>query len=141
MVFDHNSSHALHVQLTKSMISSFISFTIDFSILTFSVEILGLYYMVGGILGFISGTTLSYFLSIRWIFPVKKYSNKYAEYSLFIVIGVFGLALNMLALWFFTSVAGVYYLISRIIGGTLIFFFNFFLRKIILFTKSRQSKP
>ncbi len=141
MAFSHFPSHALHVQLTKSMVSSFIAFALDFAILTFSVEILGLYYLTGGFLGFTCGTTLSYFFSIRWIFPVKRYSNKYTEYSLFFIIGVIGLALNILSLWFFTSIVEIYYLVSRLIGGTLIFFFNFFLRKILLFTNSGKSQP
>ncbi len=129
-----------HVQLLKSVVTSSISFALDFSILTISVEVLGLHYLLGGILGFITGTTLSYILSVTWVFPYKTIKNKRMEYGLFTGIGLFGLLLNILFLWFFTDIAEIHYLISRPIGAFIVFFISFFLRKKFLFSKKRKEK-
>ncbi len=134
-----NNPDKTHVQLIKSVVTSSVSFALDFSILTFSVEVLGLYYLLGGILGFITGTTLSYILSVTWVFPYKTVKDKRMEYSIFTGIGLLGLLLNIFFLWFFTDVAGFYYLISRPIGASFVFFISFFLRKKILFSKKNHS--
>lgn len=103
------------------------------------MEVLGLYYLIGGTAGFLAGTSLSYFLSVKWVFPYKSLEDKKKEYSIFTGIGLLGLLLNIFFLWFFTDVAGIHYLISRPIGASFVFFISFFLRKKILFSKKYHS--
>ncbi len=55
------------------------------------------------------------------------------EYGLFVFVGVVGLGLNELLLWMFTDALGLYYLLSKVIGASLVFFWNFGMRKALLF--------
>ena len=124
------------IQFIRSVISSTLSFLIDFLILITLVEKFHIYYVLGGIAGFITGTTVLYFLSIFWIFSTRRIKNTYLEYIYFIILGIIGGSLNILLLWLFTDKFNVYYMFSRIIAASIVFFFNFLSRKILLFTKS-----
>ncbi len=114
------------------MASAF-AFSIDFGILTFFVEIVHLHYLISATIGFIVGTTITYLLSILWIFPRRSLSNQQMEYGLYLSIGVVGIGLNLLLMWIFTDLIGVFYMLSRIIAGTTVFFWNFLSRKYLLF--------
>jgi putative flippase GtrA len=55
------------------------------------------------------------------------------EFLIFAVIGLVGLGLNEGIIWSFTDLAHFHYLISKIISAIVIFSWNFFARKRILF--------
>lgn len=118
----------------KSIVSSNLAFAVDFGILAFFTEILKIYYLVSAAIGFIVGTSISYTISILWIFNKRVFRYKTLEYGLFVLIGVIGLGANELLIWFFTERIHIHYLLSKIVAGAIVFFFNFFSRKYILFT-------
>jgi hypothetical protein len=59
--------------------------------------------------------------------------NRNLEYWLYIFIGLSGVGLNELFIWLFTDQLHIYYLISKILAGSTVFFYNFFTRKYLLF--------
>ena len=122
------------IHLIRSIISSSVSFMIDFLVLILLVEKYHIYYIISGIAGFIAGTSVLYFFSIFWIFNTRRIENTYLEYIYFIILGVIGGCLNILLLWIFTDKLNIYYMFSRMIAASTVFFFNFLSRKILLFT-------
>jgi len=57
------------------------------------------------------------------------------EFVIFVLIGIVGLFLNEFVIWIFTEVIFmIHYLYSKVISAFLIFLFNFYLRKKILFS-------
>lgn len=124
---------AAHVQLFRSILSSNISFALDFLLLLFLVEVCGLYYIIASVMSFIAGASLSYILSVLWIFNKRAIADKRLEFFLFLAVGGVGVGLNSLFLYIFTEFVGLHYLLSKIVSASLVFFFNFFSRKVILF--------
>jgi putative flippase GtrA len=120
-------------ELFKSILSSIVSFALDFSIFLFLTEVVGLYYVVSSAVGFVAGTSLSYVLSVYWIFAKRKFAHTRLEFFIFLGVGLIGVGLNSLLLYIFTEYVGIYYAVSKIISASIVFFFNFFSRKIILF--------
>ncbi len=127
-------AHRVITQLLKSVAASLAAFAIDFAILVALTEAAGLHYLLSAGVSFLIGTTVSYVLSIAWVFPVRRFSSKAAEYLLYIAVGAVGLALNEALLWVFTEAAGIFYMASKVIAAALIFFWNFGARKLILFS-------
>jgi putative flippase GtrA len=98
-----------------------------------------------------SGTALccTYFLSILWVFKKRSVKKARYEFLIFIVIGVIGLLFNFLFVWFFADI--VFYhcfiidpkqlriLIAKVIATVIVFFWNFFIRKILLFKEKDYS--
>ncbi|MCK5153541.1 MAG: GtrA family protein [Spirochaetales bacterium] len=136
LFFEKNND--IRSNLFRSIIASAVSFLLDFVILICLVEIFNIYYLIAGATGFITGTTFLYFLSITWIFQTRNVNNKIYEFMIFILLGFIGGSLNTLFLWLLTDKIEMFYMLSRIAAATLIFFFNFTARKIILFTKTNN---
>lgn len=125
-------------ELLLSMAVSAVSFALDFGSLALLTEVFSLHYLLSAGVAFTLGTTLSYALSVRLVFGSRRLGSRALEYALFVLIGAVGLALNEALLWLFTERIAVHYLLSKIIAGAMIFFWNFGARKLILFRKSPQ---
>ncbi|MDR2556708.1 MAG: GtrA family protein [Bacteroidales bacterium] len=105
----------------------------DMLILYMLVELAGMHYLVANSIAFIAGTVLNYTLSILWIFTSRGDYSRKKEFILFCIIGAIGLALNSLFMWIFTDGFGIFYMMSKIITVILVYIWNFFSRKYILF--------
>jgi putative flippase GtrA len=121
------------VHLLRSIFSSNIAFSVDIGLLALLTEVFHIHYLISAGVGFIIGTTVSYILSIYWVFDRRRLQNKHLEYWIFILIGLTGAGLNEILIWFFTEHVHIFYLFSKIISGSTVFFFNFFTRKYVLF--------
>lgn len=120
-------------QLLRSVAVSLLAFAADFALLVLLTEAAGLHYLISACISFLAGTTVSYALSVTWVFPVRRFSSKSVEYVLFIAVGAVGLGLNEALLWVFTEPLGIFYMASKVIAAALIFFWNFGARKLLLF--------
>ena len=121
------------IHIIRSIFSSSLGFAVDFGMLAFLVEILGMYYLVAASISFAAGTTVTYILSVKYIFPNRNIRDKKLEFLLFMAVGAAGVLLNGVLLWAFTEHAGAHYLLSKIFAATIVFFWNFFARKLLLF--------
>jgi len=111
------------------------AFAVDFGLLFVFTHFLHLHYLLSATLSFIAGLLVNYFISTSWVFNRKTVKNKYFEFLIFAIIGVIGLGFNDLFMWIFTDRFGIYYLLSKIITTAIVYFWNFFARKYILFNK------
>jgi putative flippase GtrA len=105
----------------------------DMLILYLLVELAGMHYLVANTIAFIVGTALNYILSILWVFTSRGDYSRQKEFILFCIIGAAGLVLNSLFMWIFTDGFGLFYMVSKIITVILVYIWNFFSRKYILF--------
>ena len=122
-----------YIQFFRSTFVGAISTLADMGLLYILTDFAHIHYLISTSLGFILGTIINYILSIFWVFKEKKLKNKTAEFIIFSIIGAIGLLLNELFMWLFTDIAGLYYLISKIISTIIVFLFNFLTRKKFLF--------
>jgi putative flippase GtrA len=120
-------------QLLKTVVASQAAFWLDFGVLALLTELAGLHYLVSAAISFLAGTTLSYALSVAWVFDTRRVASKTTEYALFVLVGAVGLALNEGLLWLFTETIGLHYLVAKVAAATLIFGWNFGARKLLLF--------
>jgi putative flippase GtrA len=131
-LFVRKSDH-LSVHLLRAIFSSNVAFALDFGLLVLLTEVVHLHYLVSNIIAFMTGTSLLYILSIFWVFSRRAIQSRHLEYWLFILIGVVGVGFNELFIWLFTEKVHIYYLYSKIIAGSIVFFWNFLSRRYILF--------
>jgi putative flippase GtrA len=111
------------------------SFLVDFGALYIFTEYFHFYYLYSAGLSFILGLITNYFLSVSWVFNNRVIKNKFLEFLFFSIIGLIGLGLNELFIWLLTDLMMIHYLISKIITTFIVYFWNFFARKIVLFNK------
>lgn len=90
-------------------------------------------------LSFVAGLLVNYFLSTFWIFKQSKMQNRFLEFLSFAAIGVVGLLLTIGITkgfaWALADVTSLYQILSKVVSTAVAFFWNFFARKYLLYTK------
>lgn len=123
----------LFIQLFRSVFVGGTSFVFDFAVLYSLTEFAGVHYLLSSILSFIVGVTVNYLLSKVWVFDRSTFNNKGLEFGIFALIGAVGLGLTTLFMYLFTDVARFHYLFSKIVATILVYLWNFFSRRMMLF--------
>jgi putative flippase GtrA len=121
------------IQLFRYVFVGGIAFIVDIGSLFIFTEFFGIYYLISAAIAFILGLIANYFLSVNWVFNRRTLGNAKLEFGVFALIGIIGLFLNEIFIWFFTDYLQIYYLLSKIIAAAIILFWNFFARKFTLF--------
>jgi putative flippase GtrA len=122
------------IQLFRSIIAGAIAFAVDFGTLFILTEYFHIYYLISSCISFIFGVTTVYILSVIFVFKARAFKNRALEFGIFAFIGVIGLGLNQLILWFFTEKVHFHYLASKVVATAIVFLWNFFSRKFILYS-------
>jgi len=121
-------------QLFKYGFVGGIAYSVDFGSLFFLTEVFKIHYLISAAISFILGLLINYALSIFFVFPKRTLTDKRVEFLLFSIIGLVGLGLNEVIIWFFTELTHFHYLISKMLSTVVVFFWNFFARKKLLFS-------
>lgn len=121
------------IQFFRYIFVGGVAFLVDFGSLYVLTDYVGIFYLISAAIAFILGLVINYLLSVNWVFNRRTLDNKTAEFSIFAIIGIVGLGLNELFIWFFTAELALFYLISKILAAIIILFWNFFARKLTLF--------
>ena len=109
------------------------AFLVDYGVLVLLTEVFGMHYLLSATISFILGLVTNYLFSVVWVFNNRTLGNRWAEFTVFAIIGVIGLGLNALIMYVCTDKMGIHYMISKIISTVIVFFWNFFARKVVLF--------
>ncbi|MCQ2318914.1 MAG: GtrA family protein [Bacteroidales bacterium] len=126
------------IQIVRYFFSGGVAFLVDTGLLYVLTEFCGVYYLISSIISFSIGLIITYLLSILWVFDNRNMKNRYAEFSVFVLIGVVGLGLTSLFMWFFTDKIGVHYIFSKIITTIIVFVWNFIAKKSLLFRNGEK---
>ena len=128
-----NKTNHLFVQLVRYFFAGGLAFIIDFCALFILTEYLNIHYLLSAPLAFLLGLVTSYILSIKWVFDKRNISRKSVEFVIFALVGLVGLLLNQVFIWFFTEIMILYYMFSKIISSGIVFLWNFSMKKYLLF--------
>ena len=121
------------LQFFRYVIAGGTAWIADFSVLALLTELYRIHYLISAAVAFIIGLATNYTLSVKWVFSRRKFEDRRLEFIVFASIGLVGLLLNELFIWFFTEHVHFHYLISKIVSTAFVFFWNFGARKTILF--------
>jgi putative flippase GtrA len=121
------------IQLSRYMIVSALAFSADFGLLFAFTHYLRINYLISAAFGFSVGVLITYILSTSWVFRRRSVDKKLLEFLIFFMIGIVGLIINEMAIWFLTERLQLYYLYSKVCSVAFVFSWNFFARKITLF--------
>jgi putative flippase GtrA len=131
--FFKNSSESILIQFFRYIFVGGVAFFVDFSLLYFLTEFLGLFYILSATISFLIGLIVNYIISLAWVFNKRKLKNRYHEFLVFALIGVIGLGLNDAMIYYFTTYFALYFMFSKIISQIAVLLWNFFARRYVLF--------
>ena len=122
----------LIAQFMKFGVVGFIAFFIDYGLLAFCTEILGINYLVSATIGFTVSVVFNYFASMRYVFKHKEGMSRRREFVIFVVLSVIGLIINNGCMWAGVELLGIHYLIVKVGATVIVALWNFITRKVLL---------
>jgi len=115
-----------------------IAFVVDFGALVALTELAGLHYRVSAAMAFVAGLVVNYVIAILWVFDRSRLTDRRLEFVIYGIIGIIGVGLNDLVLYLVATVAGVHYALAKLVSAAIVLQFNFFSRRLILFSRSDE---
>ena len=134
LLFRESTNRTL-VQLFRYGFVGGVAFLIDYGTLFLLTEYVQIPYLISAAIAFIVGLIINYLLSVYWVFNKNRDNKPAREFLFFAAIGVVGLLFNELIMFAGTDLLHLHYMLSKIISTMIVFFWNFFARKILLFNK------
>jgi len=122
-------------EATRYLLVAVVALATDFSTLVVLREWIGWHYLPSAAMAFTFGLLTNYFLSIAWVFSSRAIRSPLLEFVLFTSIGLIGLVLTEVILWFGTDYLGMDYRLSKLIAVGSVFVWNFGARKLLLFRR------
>ena len=119
-------------QFMKFGVVGFIAFLIDYGLLAFCTEVLGINYLISATIGFTVSVIFNYLASMRFVFTHKEGMSRHREFIIFVILSVIGLGINNACLWAGVELLGWHYLIVKIGATAIVMVWNFVTRKIFL---------
>ncbi len=115
--------------------ASALALAIDFGTYSGLIRLGGVDYLVAAPIGFALGLATIYTLSIRWVFRQRRLKDARAEFTLFAMLGLAGMALNQLIVFSGVEWLALSYELAKVLSAGAVFCFNFVSRKLLLFTR------
>lgn len=130
---DKTDAPAIH--LLRSIQASLAACLLDFGVLILLVEHFHAHYLPAASISYIAGVSLSYLLSINWIFATRTISRRYVEFSIYAGIGAGGLLCTAALMRLIVECLQQHYLIAKCVSGSTVFLVSFAARRTVLFSK------
>lgn len=127
------STGSLLNQFARYLVVGGVAFAVDFGSLYLFVEFVGLHYLIAAAVAFLFGLVTNYCLSRLWVFDRRTLQSATAEFLIFAVIGVIGLGLNEVIIWFVREHIHFHYMVAKAISAGIVLIWNFGARKAVLF--------
>ena len=123
----------------RYFIAGTIAFIVDFSVLVFCTEVLGVHYLYSNVAGYAIGLIVSYTINITWVFDHRRFNNRQnREFAYFTFIALIGLGTSELVIWLVTEYVELPYTWSKVISAFFVVLFNFAAKKWFLFSPARD---
>ena len=120
-------------QFSRYLVVGFLAFVVDFGLLYLLTEFAGIHYLISAAIAFLFGLLVNYCLSRLWVFNRRTLKNVTMEIVVFTGIGIVGLGLNEVIIWFAREKSHFHYLIAKAISAGIVLIWNFGARKLALF--------
>lgn len=117
----------------KVQTASLTASLVDFSLTIVCVQFLGIWYILGTVIGTVSGAIVNFLMSRHWVFNSKAKAIKSQAFR-YIIVWVGYLLLVTSGIYLLTHYAGVNYIISKVLTAGIIGVpYNYFLQKKFIF--------
>lgn len=116
-----------------------LAFVVDFGAMYVGIHGLHLAVLWATTIGFLLGLVTNFITSTLWVFA-KSSRRRHVEMALFFAVGITGLALNNLIVWFCHEKLGIWAMVSKLISTAIVFFWNFLLRRYLIYSPAQGEE-
>jgi putative flippase GtrA len=116
-----------------------LSFLANFAIFLTIVHVTGLRWVYANIAGFFGAALINYFLSARFVFESRIYSQRRLEMVLTLIVSAIGVGLETLLIYLGYDVASLNLCVVKCGAAGIVFFWNYGARRFLIFGATRRS--
>jgi putative flippase GtrA len=120
-------------EAAKYAAASAIALLADAGLLLALTRYAGWHYLIAAAVSFMVGATIAYALSVKFVFSAHRLHNRELEFAGFVLIGLAGLAINMLVMFVAHGKLGIELVLAKGLAAGCTFLANFALRRQLLF--------
>lgn len=124
---------ALSGEFLRYGLCSAVALACDMGVLLFTHHVIGLHYQLAAAIGFACGLVVAYVTSVRYAFRTRRLESRGAEFTGFVLIGLFGLLLTQGLLHVLVERVELSVAAAKIFAAGFVFMFNFSARRLALF--------
>jgi putative flippase GtrA len=106
---------------------------VDIGLFALFAKAFGWPYLQVGIASFVLATLVNYWLSVRFVFVSGQRFRRRWEVAMVFAVSLVGLGFNALVLWLCVEVAYVDLIVAKVIATGVVFFWNYFARRVLVF--------
>jgi putative flippase GtrA len=123
----------LFTEAARYAAASAVAYVLDTGLLLILTRYAGWYYLLAATVSFLAGATVAYVLSVRFVFSAHRLRNRKLEFTSFVLLGLFGVAINLLVMFVTVGRLGMDLLYAKAVAACFTFVANFALRRQLLF--------
>jgi putative flippase GtrA len=139
---------AIPGQLCRYLFAGGLVLSTDYGLLLLMAGPLHFFYLVATGIAFVLGESLSFYISLRWVFEVESKLSRASLFLMFQIAGVVGLLLTLGGVYIlsdnllvsqarewvsaFTGIAIPFYLLPKAVTTVVVFFWNFMAKRWVL---------
>ena len=131
----------LNGEVARYSAGAAVAFVADLATLSVFVEALNVHYLAAATVGFMTGTLVLYWISVRHVFRYRRLKDEREELAVFAAIGALGVLVNLGCMYVAVEVINLHYLAGKIGSAAVTFVTNFGLRRMMLFTPQERKIP
>ncbi|WP_290139652.1 GtrA family protein [uncultured Dubosiella sp.] len=120
----------LFEQILRFGIVGVLAFLIDYGLMIFCTEILGIYYLWSSLISFTVSVIFNYVMSVKWVFTVDNGKTQSQNLLFFVTFSILGLGINQLIMWIGVEKVLISYMLVKLFATAVIMVFNYITRKI-----------
>lgn len=135
----HRRANSLGVQFFRYLFVGGAAAAVDVVLVYVLAYQAHMHYLLSVAVAFTFGNIVNYFGCVLWIFQPGAHRRR--EFSAFTVVGATGLLLNEVTVWLLHAQAGMALLSAKIAAVALGTFWNFGLRKTLVFRQHHAKTP
>ena len=125
--------------LTKYLIVGLSGLAINFFLLYFFTDILGLWYLFSFVVAWFLTITFNFLLNKSWTFGANKKESGFRQYFQTLGIYIFTFILSVFTMYILTSVFGIWYIVSSLLINIAYPAINFLFFRYWVFGKKSQT--
>ena len=116
-------------QIFRFGIVGVLAFIIDYGLMVFCTEVLGIYYLWSSLISFTVSVIFNYVMSVKWVFNVDNGKTQTQNLIFFVTFSIIGLGINQLIMWLGVDKIQISYLIVKLFATAVGMVFNYVNRK------------
>ena len=120
--------------IARYIVAGVIGVVVNVGVLYGLTHFLGMWYLAASMVSFVVSLLVSFALQKMWTFQDRGMQVAGRQFLVYLAIALFNLGLNSLCMYFFTSILGIWYVISQLLSSGLIAISSFFLYRAFVFT-------